>query len=381
MKLSLRHTQSIESLIQALTLLAIIVFWYVSGAPSYSQTTTVTLPVFVTGGDVSELLREEQLGAVYKDKGVPGDALRMFKMRGCKLMRLRLWVNPTDKGEMINDLPYTIALGRRLKSDGFMLLLDLHYSDTWADPGHQSTPAAWQKLSFPELVTQVYNYSRDVISAMRQAGAMPDIVEVGNEINSGILWPTGRDELPGGWANLNALLKAGIAGVRKASIGTTRPQIMLHLANGATDGLSEWFYDNLQAPSNGGPIDFDLMGFSYYPTGSNNLDDLKFSLLHTIGRYQKPIIIVETAYPSGDSRPGPAQTVYAQYGISPAGQKKFLTDLIAMVKSLPSSYGRGVIYWAPEWLNEPGLPQFYGLNPLFDSDFNAKPALDALTPN
>jgi arabinogalactan endo-1,4-beta-galactosidase len=212
----------------------------------------VGLPQFMTGGDISELGREEQLGAVYKDGNVPGDALLMFKKRGCNIMRLRLWVNPTDRAEYINDLPYTIALGRQIKKDGFLLLLDIHYSDSWADPGQQHIPEAWLDFSLPDLIKEVHDYSRDVIAAMRKGGAMPDIVEVGNEINNGLLWPIGKVEEPDGWSHLNALLKSGIQGVHDGSPSGRSPKIMIHTANGALDGVTRWFYDNLESPSNGG---------------------------------------------------------------------------------------------------------------------------------
>jgi arabinogalactan endo-1,4-beta-galactosidase len=338
------------------------------------------LPAFMTGGDISELARDEQAGAVYKDHGKPGDVLAMFKARGCNLMRLRLWVHPTDQGEMINDLPYTVALGKRIKQSGFRLLLDLHYSDTWADPGHQETPAAWKNLSFDDLLKQVHDYSRSTIIAMRRGGSMPDMVEVGNEISNGMMWPSGHVEDPGGWARLNKLIRAGISGVRDGSPPAAPPQIMLHLASGAEPGIADWFYGNLESAENGGPIDFDVMGVSYYPEGSRTLDDLKAALTNTANKYRKPIIVVETAYPSGYGPARPNQKVYAQYGMTPDGQAKYLTDLIATVKSVPDTYGRGVLYWAPEWIGRPGLPA-YANCPLFDSDFNALPALDSLRPN
>jgi len=133
-------------------------------------------------------------------------------------------------------------------------------------------------------------------------------------------------------------------------------------------------------PFQRGAIDFDIMGFSYYPDNSKSIDDLKTALLATIDRYHKPILVVETAYPSVGDSPDANQLIYQQYGISPTGQKNFLADLVKMVKTLPAPYGKGVLYWAPEWLGLPGLPS-YAAEPLFDQNFNALPALDSLSPN
>ncbi len=343
------------------------------------QSSVLNLPDFVTGADVSELAREEQFGAVYKDRGAPTDALAMFKKRGCSVMRLRLWVNPSDQGEMINDLPYTIKLGHRIKADGFKLLLDFHYSDTWADPGAQTTPAAWAGLPFDPLVTKIHDYSESVIIAMRNGGAMPDIVEVGNEINNGILWPSGHVEDPGGWGRLNALLRSAIAGIREGAVSAPEPRIMLHIASGGDTGLADWFFGNLQEPKNGGPIDFDIIGFSYYPDGSRTLEDLKRAVIATSNKYGKPILIAETAFPASSWAIGPQQTVYQTYGRTPEGQAKYLKDLIATVKGAPNHSCIGVLWWAPEWITTPKL-RAYANCPLFDSDFNALPAIDALSP-
>ena len=122
--------------------------------------TALQPPVFLAGGDLSVLAREEQLGAVYKDNGKPREALQIFKSHGWNIVRLRLWVHPTGQGDHINDLPYTVALAKRIKRAGFQFLLDLHYSDYWADPGQQTKPAAWKDLTFDQLTQQVRTYSR-----------------------------------------------------------------------------------------------------------------------------------------------------------------------------------------------------------------------------
>lgn len=203
-------------------LLALVAVLLAGGTPA--QARKAALPRFLTGGDVSLLTYEEQSGTVYKDNGRPEDALQILKSHGWNCLRLRLWVHPTGQGIFVNDLPYTVALGRRIKRAGFRLFLDLHYADTWADPAHQPKPAAWKDLTFDQLTHQVETYSHDVIAAMRQGGAMPDIVSVGNEVTNGTLWPDGQVERPDGWPHLAALLRAGIAGVRAPPHHSRRPR-------------------------------------------------------------------------------------------------------------------------------------------------------------
>ncbi|MBV9848434.1 MAG: glycosyl hydrolase 53 family protein [Armatimonadetes bacterium] len=345
-----------------------------------AKSTPKPLP-FLTGGDVSLLAREEQMGAIYKDHGKPRDALQILKARGWNCLRLRLWVHPTGQDIYVNDLPYTLALGRRIKRAGFTLLLDLHYSDTWADPGHQIKPAAWKDLTFDQLTQQVHDYSRDVLTTLRRGGAMPDIVAVGNETTNGMLWPDGKVEGPDGWAKYGALVKAGIQGVKDGSAPRTPPQIMIHINNGFNAGLVQWFFDNLT--SHYRDLDFDMIGLSYYPDGKGTLADLKASLAVAARRYHKPILIAETAYPyrtggSAWTPPASEYPVYAQYGLTPDGQRRFLTDLVAVVRDTPDGLGRGVLYWEPEWVALRGLSGYWGDKALFDSDFNALPALDAL---
>ncbi len=148
--------------------------------------------VFLKGGDVSLLGRIEERGGVYREHGEKREALAIFKGHGWNCVRLRLFHSPSGEGAVCNDLAYTVKLARRAKRAGFQILLDFHYSDTWADPGHQTKPAAWEGLAFEELCEAVFAYSRDCIAAFRKAGALPEIVQLGNEITPGMLWPDGR---------------------------------------------------------------------------------------------------------------------------------------------------------------------------------------------
>lgn len=336
-----------------------------------------TPPTFLVGGDLSFLAREEQLGAVYKGGGKPRDALQIFKAHGWNIVRLRLWVHPTGQREYINDLPYTVALAKRIKKAGLKLLLDLHYSDTWADPGHQAKPAAWKDLPFDALTRQVQTYTRGVLATLRVSDALPDIVAVGNETINGMLWPDGHVEEPNGWNKYGTLLKAGIAGVREGAGPLPSPLIMVHINNGADTGLTQWFFDHLSPKTQG--IDFDMIGLSYYPDGKNTLAQLKNALAVAARKYGKPLVIAETAFPQNGAA-GPNQSVYAEYGRTPEGQRRFLADLVTAVRQTPGGLGRGVIYWQPEWVPIQGLPNYNGGNALFDDQFNALPGLGALAP-
>ena len=318
-------------MVPPLSRLALILTLLAAAAPALAKP-----PPFLAGGDLSLLAREEQLGAVYKDSGRPGDALQIIKAHGWNVVRLRLWVRPTGQGEYVSDLPYTIALAKRVKRAGLRFLLDLHYSDTWADPAHQTKPAAWKDLPFDALTRQMETYSRDTIRAFRAGGAMPDIIAVGNETVNGMLWPDGKVEEPGGWDRYGALLKAGIAGVRAGAGRGPAPLIMVHINNGADAGLTRWFFDHLDARKRG--IDFDLIGLSYYPDGGNTLAELKAALAADAERYGKPVVIAETAFPQSGTA-GPGQTVYAQYGRTPEGQRRFLVDLEKTVRQTPGGLG------------------------------------------
>jgi len=330
---------------------------------------------FWVGGDVSFVARIEQLGGVYKDKGQPRDALDILADRGSNMLRLRLWVDPDGQNMNISSLPYTLALAKRVKERGFKLLLDIHYSDTWADPGQQATPKAWKDLSFGALTAQVEAYSRQVIVAFREAGAMPDAVQIGNETPNGMLWPEGRVSEPGGWKKYGSLIKAGIRGVRAGSAPLKPPLTMLHINNAAQKGLATWFFDSLQFEQQ--QIDFDLIGLSYYPEAGMKLADLKQSLDIVARKYHKPIVIAEVGFPFGGVPE--ADKAKWEFEPTPEGQKRFLQALIALVRATPEGLGRGVLWWEPTWIPVQGLGHYYGDKMLFDHEGNALPALDALT--
>ena len=332
-----------------------------------------TLPGFIAGADLSLLPVMEKQGVVYKDAGNSVDALKIFRSHGFNCVRLRLWAHPSQTGVMVNDLPYTIALGKRVKQAGFLLLLDIHYSDTWADPGKQFKPVAWNNLSTDQLIGQVHDYTRDVVVAMRKAGTMPDIVQIGNEIVGGMLWPDGKDWGPGhDFKTLGLLLKAGIQGADDGASPLAAPLIMIHIDRGGDWGGTQWFFDGINAQG----VNYDIIGESFYPKLHGPISALKETLQNAAARYHKPIIVVETAYPYRDDPPTKGLT----YPVTPDGQRQYVQDLIAAVKNTPDGLGLGVCYWEPEWLPTK-LAGAWSSTALFDDNGNALPGLDAFNSN
>src|SRR6202167_5046983 len=194
----------------------ILTFLIVAAACSQAQD-------YAIGADVSFASEAEQSGIVFKDKGVPAPVLEMLRTHGYHWVRLRMFHNPTD---LPNNFDYTMASAQAAKKLGFHFLLDFHYSDTWADPGKQFLPKAWEGMSHAQLVQAVFDYTKQTIAAFRDAGVLPDMVQVGNEITNGMLWPDAR--LPASWDNFADLMKAGIAGVEAGTRHATRPSHMIH---------------------------------------------------------------------------------------------------------------------------------------------------------
>jgi len=198
---------------------------------------------------------------------------------------------------------------------------------------------------------------------------MPDIVQIGNEITPGMLWPEGRAGGEHSFAPLAALLRAGIAGV-EAGAGTQKPQIMVHCDRGGDWNGARVFYDEIESQG----VPYDLIGLSFYPFWHGPLSQLQETLEKTARRYQKPIVVVETGYHYAGEPDQPGMT----YPFTPQGQKQFLEELVAAVRRTPDGLGRGVLYWAPEWLEIEGLRSSWAGQTLFDADGHALPGLDAL---
>jgi arabinogalactan endo-1,4-beta-galactosidase len=327
-------------------------------ATALAQASFVFAADYAVGADVSFLKQAEDKGTVFKDGGQPKPGLRILKDHGYNWSRLRLFHTPT---RLPNSLEYTIASAKDAQQLGFKFLLDYHYSDSWADPGKQTLPKAWQGKSHDELVQAVFEYTRDTIAAFGDAGVMPDMVQVGNEITPGMLWPDGK--LPEHWNQFADLLKAGIRGVREGS-GTNRsPRIMIHIDKGGNRQATRYFFDKLLALG----VEFDVIGQSYYPWWHGSLLDLRENLNFMAAQYHKDIILVEVAY---CWRPAEYKQRNGPFPETPEGQKEFLEEVNRAVLNTPNARGLGVFWW------EPAVTGPLRSRGFFDDDGNALPVLN-----
>ncbi|MGK4566759.1 glycoside hydrolase family 53 protein [Flavobacterium sp. 3HN19-14] len=289
---------------------------------------------FLRGADVSFLPEIESAGTIYYNNGAAEDVLTTLKNAGCNAIRIRLWKDPATPHSGLAEVK---ALAQRVKAAGMKVWLTVHYSDTWADPGNQTTPAAWQSLSFANLKTEVAAYTTSVINEIH-----PDIYQIGNETNDGFLWPQGK--ITTNEAQYLELVTAASAAIRTAAPET---KIMLHFAG--MEG-ADWFFNKV---SN---IDYDYIGLSYYPVWhGKNLTTVKNTVDALGAAYNKKVIIAETAYPFTlgwddytDNIVGLDSQLIPAFSATPEGQKSYLTTLRAVLKTSTSSYG--FCYWGTEWL-------------------------------
>jgi arabinogalactan endo-1,4-beta-galactosidase len=335
---------------------------------------------FLTGGDISMLLRQEEAGVVFKDADGPKDLIALMTDAGCNCFRVRLFVNPTGRGGVVQDVSYALEMAKRIKAARGIFLLDFHYSDTWADPAHQTKPAAWKDMPFDELVQTVQTYTADVIARFKAHHLLPDIVQLGNEIQPGFLWPDGRLDGPDpedSWGRFARLLNAAVGGLRAAAPGDDI-KIMIHIACGGDFGKTDWFFSNLQKYD----VPYDLIGQSYYPWWHGTLKELEDTLTRTAEKFKKDIIIVETAYPNSAVErfePGADPNDAMPWPMSPEGQREFLAALVRTVRRTPDNRGRGVVWWYPESVPANTRGGWYnGKMALFDPNGLALPAMQSL---
>jgi arabinogalactan endo-1,4-beta-galactosidase len=283
--------------------------------------------------------QQEDEGMQFKDHGKKEDILAILKSHGFNWIRLRIFHDPkAEKGYSKKgycDLEHTLQMAKRIKAAGMGFLLDFHYSDTWADPGHQFKPAAWADLHGTELEKAVHNYTREVVAALKHHGTPPDMVQIGNEINNGFLWPDGDVWKSGKWDVFCGLLKAGIAGTKEVEPSA---KVMLHLALGGQNVQSRTFLDKALAQG----VEFDVIGQSYYPKWHGTPDTLRTNLADLAGSYKQDIIVVEYSVPN-------------------------IRQINSVVRGLPSGKGLGTFIWEPTKWEGPAL---------FDGLGNTKPEIE-----
>jgi arabinogalactan endo-1,4-beta-galactosidase len=333
----------------------------------------------ILGADISSLSKSEDMGGVYKDTdGTQDDALQILKLHGLNYARLRVFVDPADGYHGKEEI---LGMALRLKSHGIQYLVDFHYSDNWADPGKQYKPAAWRSYSFDQLTQAVYDHTYDVCSSLVAQGTPPDMVQVGNEINAGMLWPDGDYNH---MDNLATLLKAGHQAVKDCSPSTL---VMLHIAEGGDNDLARWWFDNMTSRD----VPFDVIGISYYPFWHGSLPELQANLNDITARYGKDVIVVETAYAFTHQEDDLFPNILTRsmlvpgYPFTPEGQRAMLRDIMAIVRAVPNGRGLGVFYWDATWTavkgngwdsTDPGSGNAWENQALFDFDDRGLPALD-----
>lgn len=313
---------------------------------------------YAVGADLSFLKMAEDSGTVFRDNGKAKPGLEIFSDHGYNWIRLRLFHSPD---RLPNDLEYTIELAKEARKYGFKFLLDYHYADSWADPGKQPIPEAWKGLSVDVLADSVYEYTKRTITAFREAGVMPEMVQIGNEIRNGMLWPKGK--LPQNWDNFATLVKAGVDGVDAGRAQAPRPLIMIHYDQGADAEGTRNYYDKFNSYN----IPYDIIGLSYYPWWHGNLLELRENLLSLVNNYEKDIILVETAYNWRESQ---YKNTIPPYPETPQGQKEFLESVNQTLLNISSPKIKGIFWWEPAVMG--GLRS----RGFFDDQGNALPVMD-----
>ena len=242
----------------------------------------------ILGADISFLPELESRGMKFSDKGTPGDAIEILKAHGFNYVRLRLFVDPAnpkgyspDKG--FCDLNHTLAMAKRIKAAGMKFLLDFHYSDYWADPQQQNEPKAWLGEDFAGVKKSLYDFTVKAMAELKDQGTTPDMVQVGNEINHGMVWPDGAIN---NLDSLAQLIYSGVRGVKAVSPSTI---IMLHIALGGQNAEARFFLDNMTARN----VPFDVIGLSYYPKWHGTSEDLKNNMTDLAYRYKQQVMVAE----------------------------------------------------------------------------------------
>jgi arabinogalactan endo-1,4-beta-galactosidase len=354
---------------------------------------------FYFGGDLSYVNQILDKGGVYKDGGNISSPYKIFKDRGGNLVRLRLWHNPQWTKEvydpvgsqLYNDIKDVAESVRLSKEQGLEVLLDIHYSDNWADPGKQEIPDAWKNIKeVAVLRDSVYNYTFAVLSYLESRGLMPELIQIGNETNCGMLYTNPVAGFPacnvcdgGQWQRLGQVVNAAIKATRDAAENSTvKPKIILHVADPKN---IEWWFDNIT--TQGAVTDFEIIGFSYYPLWHRTVTPaaLSSSVSQFKTRYVREVMLLETAYPwttaghdSYNNHFG-NETPLVGYPYSVQGQSDMLK---ALTQEVIDGGGSGIIYWEPAWISIPGLNDQWNTgsawesNTLFDFEGNALESMD-----
>ena len=320
---------------------------------------------FIKGVDISMLEQIEESGGLFYENGNQVDPIQMFKDKGINTARIKIWHTPSLN---YNNLESVLQIADRVNSAGLDLLLDFHYSDTWADPSNQTKPSAWLDLNFETLCDSMEQYSRHVITKLKNQNTLPKYVQIGNETDCGLLWPDGyvcgdsNNDIQ--WNKLSDLFVHAIEGVNSALDIQDTLKIISHVSSGGN-----WFFNNLI----GQGVNVDILSISYYPMWHGTLTDLSQNMDELGNEFQKPVLIVETAYPftlewndNTHNILGLETQLLEGYEPSEYGQFLFIHDLITLVDY--NDYGLGICYWAPDWISTNQFGSPWENQALFDFD-------------
>lgn len=331
----------------------------------------------VAGADLSSLPQVEAAAATFGSTDTTGDAIAVLKRAGYTSVRLRVWHSPPDG---LCALEPMLALARRAHAAGMRLVVDLHYSDSWADPAHQPTPAAWAGLAPPALADSVRAYTRDVLAAFVAQGTPPEWVQIGNEVDGGMLWEAGR--LRGGRFTMESrtafatLLRSGAEGAREAA---PRVKRIVHFSGGGNREGAQEFFTQLEERD----VPFEVIAVSYYPWWHGTPQQLEATLRALAARFGRDVMVVETAHPWTtqwfDQTHNAAGKLPAfAHPASPEGQRDFAREVREIVARVPGGRGVGVWWWEPAWIALPGAPSPWENCTLFDEHGRLLPAAEAL---
>lgn len=343
---------------------------------------------FVMGADLSYANEILDHGGTYSDSGAVENPYKIFSDYGTNVVRIRMWNDPewtkeiSNNDHMYNDFADAEKGIRKAKEQGMAVNLDLHFSDGWADPGTQEIPRAWKSIvDLKVLKDSVYKFTRRTLQTLKAQGLMPEYVQIGNETNCGMMFSNAPDGFPklnvcdGNWVNLGSVINSGIKAVREVSADSdVDTKIILHIAQPEN---VEWWFQHMT--NEGDVTDFDIIGFSYYsPWSKVALDDISdyVNSFHT--KFNKTVMIVETAYPwtleDADEYPNQfgKKSLVTGYPASPKGQRDYM---IALVKEVIAGGGKGVMYWEPDWITS-NMKDKWGTGSSWDNntffDFSGK---------
>jgi arabinogalactan endo-1,4-beta-galactosidase len=323
----------------------------------------------VMGADLSSVNMVQANGGRYEDSGRAKDPYLLFKQYGCNAVRLRLFHDPAATGgynaEGYCGFADVVRSIRRAKDLGMAVNLDFHYSDTWADPGAQQPPAAWAGKPLAVLKDSIYNYTRSVLDQLKALGLTPEMVQIGNEIQPGMLLPEGKIN-SNDFSHLAVLLNSGIKAVRDFSQQSAiKPLIILHPAS---PQIQQWWFNGI---TGAGVTDYDIIGISYYEEFTTvKLEPLKTLVSQLKSTFNKKVLIAETNYQwtnaSQDGVVYHAQTVLNGFEVSTAGQLAYHK---ALTQAVIDGGGMGVMVWEPAWISN---AQSWGQELIAFFDFTGK---------